>query len=234
MLYISICDDEKVFRTDLKNIITTHLDLCGLTYEIEEFSSGKELVENFREDRARQILFLDIEMKGLSGMEAAREIRRRSSSVLLIFVTSYEDFVFQGYDVQAFHYILKPCDKEKIIQVLTNGLKALDVAEGSWFLIEHKKGSQRIPFQKIKYFFSQRHLIHVVTADDMYRFYGKLSDVEETLPDCFVRSHNRYIINLKYLDALENSSAIVDGDAIPVSRSRKQELSAAYARYLLR
>lgn len=74
----------------------------------------------------------------------------------------------------------------------------------------------------------------MVTADDMYRFYGKLSDVEETLPDCFVRSHNRYIINLKYLDALENSSAIVDGDAIPVSRSRKQELSAAYARYLLR
>nr|WP_243235671.1 LytTR family DNA-binding domain-containing protein [Zhenpiania hominis] len=94
-------------------------------------------------------------------------------------------------------------------------------------------GSQRIPFDTIQYFFSRQHKVYIVTTEGTQSFYGKLGDLEGSLPSCFVRIHNRYFINLKYLDSLEKNCAIVGNTALPVSRSYKQSLSITYARYML-
>ena len=104
---IAICDDEKKLRSGLKHVIEMKLQLDGVDYEIAEYECGEDLLAGIG-GNPPDILFLDIEMKGLDGMETARELRKKNQDTVIVFVTAYPDFVFQGYEVRAFHYILKP------------------------------------------------------------------------------------------------------------------------------
>ena len=232
MLQLAVCDDEKIFRSDLRKILGTELELCGIDYHISEFTSGEELIAGL-EKADCQILFLDIEMKGIDGVEAARRLRETKRQMEIVFVTSYADFVFQGYEVRALNYILKPYEPEKIAAVLHTALEALDIEAEKYYVIDQRGGSIRVPLSSVKYFSSDRRTVHAVTTEQEYTFYEKLSDLETELPDTFVRIHNRYLVHLKYLDAVRQNTAVVDGEELPVSRSCKSGLSIAFAKYML-
>jgi DNA-binding LytR/AlgR family response regulator len=232
MLQLAVCDDEKVFRSDLRKILGTELELCGIDYHISEFTSGEELIAGL-EKADCQILFLDIEMKGIDGVEAARRLRETKRQMEIVFVTSYADFVFQGYEVRALNYILKPYEPEKIAAVLHTALEALDIEAEKYYVIDQRGGSIRVPLSSVKYFSSERRTVHAVTTEREYTFYEKLSDLETELPDTFVRIHNRYLVHLKYLEAVRQNTAVVDGEELPVSRSCKSGLSIAFAKYML-
>ena len=232
MLQLAFCDDEKVFRSDLRKILGTELELCGIDYHISEFTSGEELIAGL-EKADCQILFLDIEMKGIDGVEAARRLRETKRQMEIVFVTSYADFVFQGYEVRALNYILKPYEPEKIAAVLHTALEALDIEAEKYYVIDQRGGSIRVPLSSVKYFSSERRTVHAVTTEREYTFYEKLSDLETELPDTFVRIHNRYLVHLKYLEAVRQNTAVVDGEELPVSRSCKSGLSIAFAKYML-
>ena len=232
MLQLAVCDDEKVFRSDLRKILGTELELCGIDYHISEFTSGEELIAGL-EKADCQILFLDIEMKGIDGVEAARRLRETKRQMEIVFVTSYADFVFQGYEVRALNYILKPYEPEKIAAVLHTALEALDIEAEKYYVIDQRGGSIRVPLSSVKYFSSDRRTVHAVTTEQEYTVYEKLSDLETELPDTFVRIHNRYLVHLKYLDAVRQNTAVVDGEELPVSRSCKSGLSIAFAKYML-
>lgn len=232
MLQLAVCDDERVFRSDLRKILGTELELCGIDYHISEFTSGEELIAGL-EKADCQILFLDIEMKGIDGVEAARRLRETKRQMEIIFVTSYADFVFQGYEVRALNYILKPYEPEKIAAVLHTALEALDIEAEKYYVIDQRGGSIRVPLSSVKYFSSDRRTVHAVTTEQEYTFYEKLSDLETELPDTFVRIHNRYLVHLKYLEAVRQNTAVVDGEELPVSRSCKSGLSIAFAKYML-
>ncbi len=234
MLQLAVCDDERVFRSDLRKILGTELELCGIDYHISEFTSGEELIAGL-EKADCQILFLDIEMKGIDGVEAARRLRETKRQMEIVFVTSYADFVFQGYEVRALNYIyiLKPYEPEKIAAVLHTALEALDIEAEKYYVIDQRGGSIRVPLSSVKYFSSDRRTVHAVTTEQEYTFYEKLSDLETELPDTFVRIHNRYLVHLKYLEAVRQNTAVVDGEELPVSRSCKSGLSIAFAKYML-
>lgn len=232
MLQLAVCDDEKVFRSDLRKILGTELELCGIDYHISEFTSGEELIAGL-EKADCQILFLDIEMKGIDGVEAARRLRETKRQMEIVFVTSYADFVFQGYEVRALNYILKPYEPEKIAAVLHTALEALDIEAEKYYVIDQRGGSIRVPLSSVKYFSSERRTVYAVTTEREYTFYEKLSDLETELPDTFVRIHNRYLVHLKYLEAVRQNTAVVDGEELPVSRSCKSGLSIAFAKYML-
>lgn len=232
MLQLAVCDDEKVFRSDLRKILGTELELCGIDYHISEFTSGEELIAGL-EKADCQILFLDIEMKGIDGVETARRLRETKRQMEIIFVTSYADFVFQGYEVRALNYILKPYEPEKIAAVLHTAPEALDIEAEKYYVIDQRGGSIRVPLSSVKYFSSDRRTVHAVTTEQEYTFYEKLSDLETELPDTFVRIHNRYLVHLKYLEAVRQNTAVVDGEELPVSRSCKSGLSIAFAKYML-
>lgn len=232
MLQLAVCDDEKVFRSDLRKILGTELELCGIDYHISEFTSGEELIAGL-EKADCQILFLDIEMKGIDGVEAARRLRETKRQMEIVFVTSYADFVFQGYEVRALNYILKPYEPEKIAAVLHTAPEALDIEAEKYYVIDQRGGSIRVPLSSVKYFSSERRTVHAVTTEQEYTFYEKLSDLETELPDTFVRIHNRYLVHLKYLEAVRQNKAVVDGEELPVSRSCKSGLSIAFAKYML-
>ena len=232
MLQLAVCDDERVFRSDLRKLLGTELELCGIDYHISEFTSGEELIAGL-EKADCQILFLDIEMKGIDGVEAARRLRETKRQMEIVFVTSYADFVFQGYEVRALNYILKPYEPEKIAAVLHTAPEALDIEAEKYYVIDQRGGSIRVPLSSVKYFSSDRRTVHAVTTEQEYTFYEKLSDLETELPDTFVRIHNRYLVHLKYLEAVRQNTAVVDGEELPVSRSCKSGLSIAFAKYML-
>ena len=234
MISIGICDDEAPTRRALRTPLERTLQLLGISYRILEYDSGEALFSH-PEREYLDILFLDIEMKQMNGMETAKNLRKRNSHTLLIFVTAYPDFVFQGYEVHAFHYILKPYEERKIQAVLEQALEELGKHREQYFTLEQKSGILRIPLKRILAFSSDRRKV-VISLKDGSRpdFYGKLDEVESGLPDYFVRCHNRHLVNLNFVSALEKDRCICGQKQFPVSRAFRQPLEIAFARLLLR
>lgn len=233
-MHIAICDDEKKLRKDLRHLIEIHLELNGVAYQIEEYESGNALIERNKTE-SLDILFLDIEMPGLGGMETARTLRANGKTMLIIFVTAYPDYVFQGYEVQAFHYILKPYQEYKIKEVLDNALKHLVTYENQYYIIAQKSGTLRLLLHQICFFKSDHRTISAFDCNGQEtEFYGKLDEVEHTVPSYFQRTHNRYLVNLNYITKLESMRCICNNITIPVSRAYKQPLAVAFAQMNLR
>ncbi len=233
MINIGICDDEASMRRLLRAPLEQKLQLLGADYRIFEYDCGETLLTR-PETEWLDILFLDIELKQLSGMETARNLRKRDSHTLLIFVTAYPDFVFQGYEVHAFHYILKPYENQKIMKVLEQAIKELGQNREHYFTLEQKSGTTKIPAKKILAFSSDRRKIIISLEDgNKLEFYGKLDAVETDLPDYFIRCHNRHLVNLNYVTALEKDGCTLRSQSFPVSRAYRQSVEIAFARLLL-
>lgn len=233
MVNIGICDDEAPMRKALRGPLERKLQLLGEDYRIFEYDSGEALMARL-ETECPDILFLDIEMKRLSGMDTARLLRKREADTILVFVTAYPDFVFQGYEVHAFHYILKPYEEHKIQSVLEQALKELGKSGEQYFTLEQKSGVAKVPMKKILAFSSdKRKVVISLENGETYSFYGKLDDVERETPDYFVRCHNRYLVNLNYVTSLEKDRCFCGSLSFPVSRACRRTLEIAFARLLL-
>lgn len=242
---IAICDDEKKLRSALRRVVEPKLQLTGIEYTLHEYESGEKLLAGM-EIHVPDLLFLDIEMSGMNGMETARALRRKYKDTIIIFVTAYPDFVFQGYEVHAFHYILKPYKEEKIREVVAKALEEMGQKKEKYYLVEQKSGALRLAFSRILYFKSEGRNIEAVMlsshleADkrdnslETVRFYGKLSDIEAQMPSGFVRIHNRYLVNLSFVEKLEGAGVVCRGQVLPVSRAYKQETAVAFAKMMLR
>ena len=233
MVKIGICDDEPEMRKPLRQILEQVLQLQGVEYLISESESGEELTAGIS-CLDIDILFLDIEMRSLDGIETAKLLRRKGMKGIIIFVTAYPDFVFQGYEVHAFHYILKPYRKEKIEEVLRQALHELDLSKEQYFVIEQKARVIRIPLSQTIAFQSDRRKVEALLEDDFVAFYGRIDEVCRELPSCFIRIHNRYIVNLNYVTTLEKDRCILGSRSFPVSRAFRQELETAFARAMLK
>ena len=241
---IAICDDEKKLRIGLRRVIETTLQLEGVEYGIQEYECGEDLLTGM-EKILPDLLFLDIEMSGINGMETARELRKKYQDTIIVFVTAYPDFVFQGYEVHAFHYILKPYKEEKIKEVLEKALEEAGILQEKYYLVEQKGKTLRLPFSRIICFKSEGRNVEAVlksfsqgtenvdNSSETVRFYGKLSEIEAEMPGYFIRIHNRYLVNLKFVDKLEGNSVECGNLSLPVSRAYKQETAVAFAKMLL-
>ena len=233
MVKIGICDDESEMRKPLRQILEQVLQLQGVEYLISESESGEELTTGIS-CLDIDILFLDIEMRSLDGIETAKLLRKKGMKSIIIFVTAYPDFVFQGYEVHAFHYILKPYRKEKIEEVLRQALHELDLSKEQYFVIEQKARVIRIPLSQTIAFQSDRRKVEALLEEDFVAFYGRIDEVCRELPSCFIRIHNRYIVNLNYVTTLEKDRCILGSRSFPVSRAFRQELETAFARAMLK
>lgn len=232
MIRILICDDEKELRQALRGVIQRTLQLKGLAYEIKEYDSGEGLLAEQAENDA-DIIFLDIEMKELNGVETAKHIRQFNQRAAIIFITAFADFVFHGYEVRALNYIIKPYDDKKIITVLEAALEELGKTAPQYYLIEQQAGSYRLTLNDTWYFMSERRQIRAINGERSLTFYGKLNELEFELPDFFIRVHNRYLVNLNHLISIEGSTIVCGLDSLPVSRQYKQELNVAFAKKIL-
>lgn len=147
---------------------------------------------------------------------------------MIIFITAFADFVFQGYEVRALNYLLKPYNKRKILAVLKDALAELDAEEKHYFIIEQKASVIKMALKDIYYFTSDRRKVTAITAKEPFTFYGKLNDLE--LPDYFLRIHNRYLVNLNHVDHIESTFLYCRQEQLPISRKYRQALMINFAR----
>ena len=192
---IAICDDEKNIRELIGNKVTKQSPEAEIVF----FQSGEELLLS---DKHIDILFLDIQMSGRDGMETARELRKKDKSVILIFVTAVEEYVFQAFDVGAFNYIVKPIDDEKFKDVLLRAVEELSIRgrevrepEASYVMINNGGVHTKVMIEDIVYaeVFNRKVVIHKL--DDEIEYYGKMSDLEAVAGDSFFRPHRAYLLN---------------------------------------
>ena len=172
-------------------------------------------------------------MKGLNGIDTATQLRKISPHIVIIFITAYQDFVFQGYEVRAFRYILKPYREDKIREILGLAVEESRRMEEQFYYIKQKGQLLRLPLKEILYFKSDRKKVTAVTVKGQEVFYARLSDIEAELPTGFIRIHNRYLVNLSHVSRIGNTFCLCGEEQLPVSRACRQELAAAFARKLL-
>lgn len=233
MLRIAICDDESrardALRYSLEKILPEETE--GVVYE---FSSGTGAVRWLKQHPGEiDLLFLDVEMDGISGIETAHQIRSFDRKLIVVFVTGYPDFVFDGYRVEALDYLLKPADEARLREVLQRVRNALSASSKEQLTFQNADGVYRLYLTDILYCYSDRRKVFVVTQNKTLSFYAKLDDVQKQLGAKFVRIHQRYLVNADTVEQIKPESVVVGGRELPMSRSMKTDASSKLAKAML-
>lgn len=228
MLRIGICDDIYDARLQLRCQLERILEHKGIPGSFAEFPSGEKLLR-FLETHTGEVdvLFLDMKMMGIDGMETARRIRKSDGDVGLVFVTSYADRVFEGYAVGAMAYLMKPVKQPQLEEIVDRVLSGLYQKESQTFFCRYGDVTYRIPYSKILYFVSDRRIITCVTKEREYIFYDKLDHVAMQVGNAFVRIHQRYLVHADQVDSISANEVQVGETALPISRSLKEKAMMA-------
>lgn len=228
MIRIGICDDIYDARLQLRALLERVLEHRGIQSTFMEFSSGEKLLR-FLETHIGEIdvLFLDMKMMGIDGMETARRIRKSDADMALVFVTSYADRVFDGYTVGALAYLMKPAKQAQLEEIVNRVLTGIYQKETLTFFCRYGDVTYRIPYGKILYFVSDRRIITCVTQGKEYIFYDKLDHVAEEVGNQFVRIHQRYLVNASKVDSISANEVHIAEAVLPISRSLKESVMVA-------
>lgn len=226
---IGICDDEAAVRHELCRMLKQYNNTITLC----QYVSGEDCL---REQNLPDILFLDIKMSGIDGMQVARTLRQRGKKVLLIFVTADESMVFDAFDVAALHYLVKPIQKEKLYAVMELALKALgkeQLQEQEQSILVKSGNVKRTIYQKdIMYVEVLNRILTIHTLSEDIDCYGRLRDFQTQLGMDFFRSHRSYLVNLRHVNKYNASTIYLTKGQVPVSKKQYPVFVHSYMKYL--
>ena len=231
MINIGICEDELHYRVNIKDMLGDILSTYSINYKIYEFSSGEELLSNYPKDL--DILIMDIQMKIINGMDAARKIREFDQNLEIIFMTSFSEFMQEGYEVKAYRYILKPISERKISRNILPCINEIMKKKNNYLTINVKNYVDRIKIDSIVYIETDRPNILIYTNDNKYTTKMSISKIDKILREHgFFRCHNSYIVNLKLVESMNSNTLKIGEKYIPISKYRVKELKLALTNIL--
>lgn len=231
MIHIAVCDDEMHMSNHIRALISDFFRRKNVETEILQFSCGEELLKY---DRPIDILFLDIQMRDMDGMETARKLRERKFRGFLIFITVLKEMVFQSFEVQAYDYLVKPIEEKHFDKTMERLLVSMQNASEANLLIQKGYESRMISLEEIVFceIIDRKIYLHL-TSSEVVDYYERLENLETKLGGRFFRCHRSYLINLKYLKSYKNGTAYLEGGKeIPVSRLRGKEFSSVILQYM--
>lgn len=226
MFSIAICDDEEYFCIKERQLILKYMAEKECKCKIDMFKSGKELLRVKDSIFQYNIIFLDVNMEEIDGIETAREIRKITKDVYIVFVTAFITYAPEGYKVDAVRYLLKDDESlEKAVNECLDTILQKMVLEENKMIFEFKEGKRKICLENIVYIESNLHklVFHMVGKNATnYTIYTKLDNVDELLRDKgFCRIHKSYLVNLKYIESVERYRAVLsDGQSLAISKAR--------------
>lgn len=227
----AICDDDEKQIQILSALLTKWADLSGHACEIRAFSSGEEFLFEYEQDKAYDILLLDVEMQGMSGIEIARRIRRDNNRAEIIFVTSHFEFMGEGYEVDALHYLAKPVSEEKLMSVLSRAADKL-AAEPLSVVITCEGETVKLYETDILYVESFLHYISIHTNEREYKIKENISCFEDRLSDDFFRIHRSYLASLKHITKISRASVSIEGKKdLPLARGKYDAVNRAFVEH---
>ena len=198
---------------------------------LRTFLSGEELLSY---SGPIDILFLDIQMKDMDGMETARKLRADRFRGSLIFITVLKEMVFQSFEVQAYDYLVKPVDKKQFEKTMDRLYTSMCSASGDSLLVQKGYEGRIIPKDEIVFCeIIERKIYLNLASCEVVDYYERIEDLETKLDEYFFRCHRSYLINLKHLKGYKNGTAYMDnGKKVPVSRMRSKEFSSVVLQYM--
>ncbi len=228
---IAICDDEEAQRLLLQKYVEEWAQENGIHLETRLFVSGENFWFAWEDDSAYDLLVFDIEMGKLSGMELAAQIRRKDEEIPILFVTGYDSYMAQGFEVAALHYLLKPLRKEKFFAVLDKFNRIRRRTQEEKILFRTEEGPLSLPASKIWYIEAMAHQCVLYTEDASHVLCSSIGEMVKQL--CgrqeFVRCHRSYLVNVQHISALVKPELVLDdGRRLPVSRSAEKAVGQAF------
>ena len=224
---IAICDDEQNQIEYITSIVASWSAHEGHGCEIRTFASAEAFLFEYEEDKAYDILLLDVEMKNINGIELAKCIRKDNNRAEIIFITSHFEFVGEGYEVDALHYLIKPISVEKLTQVLTKAAEKLSVEPPS-VVISCEGETVKLYESDILYVESFLHYIVIHTKDNEYKIKENISVFENKVSDVFYRIHRSYLVSLKYITRISRTSVNIGNTELPLSRGKYDNINRAF------
>lgn len=226
MYKLAICDDSPADTLYLQGLVSKWAKKVSEIVEVQTFHSAEAFLFKYEEDKAFDILLLDIEMEEMDGVTLARKVRSGNQQVQIVFITGYTDYIADGYEVEALHYLLKPIKEEKLFEVLERAVEKLARNERT-LLLDTADGIVRVPLYEIHWIEVQRNYVTIHAAED-YTVKKSLSEVEAELDEGFMRTGRSFIVNLKQVRRIgKNEVILADGSMIPLSRGYYEKLNRA-------
>lgn len=228
---IAIVEDEKVHQDYLAEMLQNIAKERKLSLSLRIFGSAEAFLFAFEEEKMDAVL-LDIELKTMNGYDLAETIRKKDKEVPLAFITGVADYVFEGYNVDACGYILKPIKQESVSQLLSKITNKLSLVEKS-LMVKTKDGFINIYENSVYYIESSNHSTLLVTDKGDYVSNMKLSEwIESVSEEKFFKPHRCYIINLSMIEKIEKTEVLMkNNDYIPIARGMWESLMKAYLAY---
>ena len=223
---VAIVDDSTTDAEFVKGILNSWADLRQANIQAEVFPSAEAFLFRYAEDKEWDILLLDIEMGAMDGVTMAKRVRQSNEAVQIVFITGYSDYIAEGYEVAALHYLMKPVNREKLLTVLDRAMEKRKQEERCLNLEAYGE-MVRIPFYEIRYLDVRQNYVTVHAKAD-YIVKRTLGDFEKELDDRFCRVGRGMILNLKYIQRVTKTEVrLSDGTVLPLPRGAYEPLNRA-------
>ena len=228
---IAVVDDEEAIREQIGGFIKKR----NPGFDISGFATGEGLLAAGKDF---DIIFLDIQMEGVGGIEAARTLRQSGVDAVVIFITGIREYVFEAFDVSAFHYLLKPIEEQKFMEVLGRAAEEAGKRKGQkerQIFIRAKNQGYTLNLNSILYIESRGKKVEIHTTDmeDIIESYATMDELEGQLGDGFYRCHRGYLVNMAYIARYDSDSIFLSsGEKVYLTRKKHNEFVKAYMWYL--
>lgn len=233
MIRIAICDDEEFFSDEIENIVTKMQESLNQRIFIKKFTNGNSLLFALEQNAGFDILFMDIELGNENGIEIVEKIKNKYFGLIVIYVTSHQEYVYDIFKTEPLDFIRKPFDEQRIKECM---LRALDKCRNPDYLkVRYKSGFLHIKIKDIVYIYSERKKLHICMTDGEEQVvYGRLDCMEEELNryDEFIRIQKSYLVNFNYVKRYDFLQIVLqDGKTLSVSRDKKEEVREKYFKW---
>ncbi len=227
MFKIAVCDDVASVCNELKTMIMDMKnDLICKEITIDTFYSGEALIDNIKEENLYDLIFLDIELGKINGVEVGHIIRKQMEDYVtkIIYISSKDIYDRQLFDVQPLHFLKKPIDSKKVFDDIQLAMK-ISEKENRNFEFKSFRNTIKFPYRDILYFESRGRKVFLVGIKNNYTFYGNIKDLEEVLPKFFIHPNRSYFVNYEFVTCFKFEELIMtDGSIIPISRNKRKEI----------
>lgn len=232
---ITILEDSILEADRLKNGIRKYGQQYDWDIEIDEYKSGEEYFSKNPDCQSikSSAFFLDIQMRQMSGIEVARRLRESRYNGIIVFFTAFSEYVFQGYEVRALNYLLKPIKENKLFLCLDEIAKELS---NNTYIYRNKQEIVSIPYTNILTFSSRLHYVDILTIDGKcHEQMSTLNKIIVHLPSEFIRTHRSYIVNMAHIYRITSGMIELSNHlTIQIARSYSKDVISAFAKYTTR
>lgn len=232
MLNIAICDDNQSDMNTIAFLLRQYMSKKSIVYQIDPFPSAQDLIAEIKGGSHYDIVFLDIYMDGLLGIDAAMILRQMDYNGKIVFHTASKEFAVAGYEVEASGYLLKPLNTDKLFKLMDRILCEKDIDS---YCIQRRCNKLNIPYNDILFVESSNSkcILHTVSSKE-YNVYKKLDDIQAELDDSrFLRTHQSFLVNMNHISRVSaNYFMLFSGEGIPIRQRESRKIHKEYDEYI--